>query len=284
MPATWNVSWHHISLGIPPIWTQGFTGQGVTVALLDTGLAAPKGLDRTDFEYLDARGGRILSADPLGHGTAAGSTIASYVGGVLGIAPHAKLVSVQVLGTANSIANVESAFGYLLQRDDIDVVSCSFVMTHATEAVRDAVRRLTNSGKIVIAAAGDDELPMQFPEQTANALTVAAVDPAGHPLQGARTGSWIDVAAPGLDIPVVLPGTARVGRFGQSSAAAAVTSGVAALVLSTCSAGPKRLAIARRLEELFKTKAVLGAEDPNAVGRGLINPAALVQAAQTINL
>src|SRR5438128_12674754 len=79
MPGQWKVSWHHQRLGIPAIWENGITGKGVTVALLDTGLGTPTGLDRTDFEYLDARGARIQPGDPQGHGTCCGSIITSYV-------------------------------------------------------------------------------------------------------------------------------------------------------------------------------------------------------------
>src|SRR5260221_1054512 len=236
----WRVSWHHLMLGVPELWSKGITGKGVTIALLDTGLAAPKGLDRADFEYLDSRGRPILSSDPDGHGTSAGSAIASYLGGALGIAPEAKLVSMQVLGSATAAADVEAALTYVLGRPDIDVVSCSFVMTKATDAVRDAVRRLTAMGKVVIAAAGNEESAKEVPEQTENALTVSAIDGAMHPLQGARTGSWIDVSAPGFEIPVVLPGVARTGLFSLSSPAAAVTSGVAAPRLSTPPPGVRR--------------------------------------------
>ena len=281
MPSQWNVSWHHVDLGIPAIWAQRILGQGVTVALLDTGLAAPVGLDRTDFEYLNARGEGVVASDSNGHGTSAGSVIACHAGGALGIAPHAKLVSMKVVDTGHSAADIETAFRYLEGRADIDVVSCSFVMPSVSDALRESIAHLISSGKVVIAAAGNDETKMAFPEQMQSVLTVSALDAKRRPLPGARRGLWIDVAAPGFDIPVVLPGTARCGRFGQSSAAAAVTSGVAALVLSARPAGPSRTALARRLEPLFKTTARPLAPAASPGGFGIINPQALLEAAQS---
>jgi subtilisin family serine protease len=104
-----------------------------------------------------------------------------------------------------------------------------------------------------------------------------------RPLAGASAGPWIDLAAPGQDLPAVAPGLNRVVRFGQSSAAAAVVSGVAALVLSTRAPGAERERLARGLEGLLRASATPApGADPTAVGAGLVNPAALIQAANAI--
>lgn len=278
----WKVSWHHRQLQIPALWRDGLLGAGVTVALLDTGLASPRGLDRRDFEYRDARGRVILSSDFRGHGTSCGSLIASYRGGALGIAPHCKLVSLRVLETGTSLQDIESALEYIVeQRADVDIVSCSFVMSELTPRVESAVRALTNRGQLVVAAAGNDPTPSSFPELTPHAITVAAVDEQLHPLSGARLGPWIDVAAPGRDLPVVVPGTDAFGLFSQSSAAAAVVSGVAALALSAVAAGEPRRKLAAGLEGLLKSTATaLAGHDPAAVGQGLVNPCELVRRAR----
>ncbi|HEU4582578.1 MAG TPA: S8 family serine peptidase [Polyangiaceae bacterium] len=282
MTTHWNVSWQHRELEIPELWTAGCFGKGATVALLDSGLAAPRGLDRRDFEYLDARGQPILPSDSSGHGTCCGSLIASYRGGALGIAPHAKLVSLRVLDTGTSLADVESALDYLVQqRPDVDVVSCSFVMSRLTPGVQASVRALTNRGQLVVAAAGNDQTPSPFPEGTLNALTVAAVDRQRSPLSGARLGSWIDLAAPGKDLPVIVPGTDAFALFSQSSAAAAVVSGVAALVLSAVPPGGQRRKFAAGLEGHFRSTAqALSGQDPKAIGQGLVNPRALLRLAR----
>jgi subtilisin family serine protease len=285
MTSHWNVSWHHVKLGIPRLWLRGITGRSVTVALLDTGLADPRGLDSAAFEYRDAHGARLPHAidEQSGHGTSAGSLIASYLGGALGIAPQAKLVSLQVLGPTSSNANIAAAFEYVSSRDDIDVVSCSFVISSIDETLRERITQLTAAGKIVIAAAGNQDEPMEFPEQIERVLTVAAVDSRGQPLQGARRGKWIDLAAPGFDLPVVLPGLQRIGRFGLSSAAAAVVSGVASLALSTRPRGPQRQALARVLETMFTKTATPLAADSSEVGSGYVNPAAVIRAAETFD-
>jgi subtilisin family serine protease len=257
----------------------------VTVALLDTGLDNPVGLDRGAFEYLDAQGQVAVPYDPVGHGTCCASLIASYHGGALGIAPEAKLVSFRVLETGTAALDVEAALAYILQnRPDIDVVSCSFTISVASDRLQLAVRALVNAGKVVIAAAGDiDGQQEDFPELTPNAITVGAVDQDARPLAGGSVGPWIDLSAPGNDIPAIAPGVNQIVHFGQSSAAAAVASGVAALALSTRAAGVDRQRLAHGLEGLLRATATrIPNVDPEAVGAGIVNPAALIEAAKGI--
>lgn len=286
MPGPWKTSWHHEKMGIPALWSENITGRSVTIALLDTGLSRPRGLDRPDFEYLDADGTPGPAYDSSGHGTSCGSILASTRGGVLGIAPDAKLVSFRVLGTGTSGNDVETSLRFILQsRPDVDVVSCSFVVDRATPALRDVVRALVNAGRVLVAAAGDRQVASEFPEQTQNVITVAALDQGDRPLPGARAAAWLDVSAPGMDIPVAAPPS--VGGtilFSQSSAAAPVAAGAAALALSTRPSGPQRRKLAMGLEGLFRSTAVvLAGADPDAVGAGRIDPQALIRAAAAIS-
>jgi membrane-anchored mycosin MYCP len=281
----WNLSWHHRTLGIADLWRRHLTGRGVTVALLDTGLARPDGLARASFQYFDAQGTPAAPHDPSGHGTCCASVIACTRGGALGIAPDVRIASFRVLETGNDAEDVERALAHILRdRPDVDVLSCSFVIDDASPALKATVRALCRDGRVVIAAAGDRlGLDSEFPELTPGAITIAAVDEQGRPLPGAKTGAWIDLAAPGQDLPAVAPGVDHLVLFGESSAAAAVATGVAALALSTRAPGPARRRLGIALEGLLKATAVAppGAE-PDAVGAGVISPARLIQAAAAI--
>jgi len=281
----WNLSWQHRTLGIAELWRRQITGRGVTVALLDTGLARPDGLDRDSFQYFDARGTATAAHDPSGHGTCCASVIACTRGGALGIAPDVRIASFRVLETGNDAEEVEQALAHILRRrPDIDLLSCSFVIDDASPALKAAVRALGRQGRVVIGAAGDRlDLDSGFPELTPGAITVAAVDEQARPLPGAKTGAWIDLAAPGLDLPAVAPGVDHLVLFGESSAAAAVVTGVAALALSTRAPGPARRRLGSALEGLLKATAIAPPDaDPDAVGAGVIDPARLIQAAAAI--
>jgi subtilisin family serine protease len=277
----WNVSWHHTKLGIPDLWTSNIRGAGVKVAVLDTGLAAPTGLDRTGFEHLDARGASMAPSDLDGHGTSCASVIASYRGGAMGIAPFAEIVSLRVLGTGTSTTDIDSALTFVSKRPDIDVVSCSLVMSQITPSIVDTLAKLVQAGKVVVAAAGDaHSVHSPFPEDVRGVITVAAVDERDQPLVGARTGPWIDVAACGKDIPVVLRNSDATGLFGESSAAAAVVSGVIALVLSTQEA-PARQRVGKLMKSLLQTTSTPIDDPTGGSGHGLVNPKKLVERAKT---
>jgi subtilisin family serine protease len=281
----WNLSWHHRSLGIADLWRRQVTGRGVTVALLDTGLARPDGLDRASFQYFDAQGTPVTPGDPNGHGTCCASVIACTRGGALGIAPDVHIASFRVLETGNAAEDIESALAHILrERPDVDILSCSFVIDDVTPRLKTMVRALTRQGRVVIAAAGDQlKADSGFPELTPGAITVAAVDQQAQPLPGAKIGPWIDIAAPGQDLPAVAPGVDNLVLFGESSAAAAVASGVAALVLSTRPPGHARRRLGVALEGLLEATAVPpSGADPDAVGAGVIDPGRLLQAAAAL--
>jgi serine protease len=277
MSGQWNTSWHHGVLGIPDIWNLGNFGADITIAVLDTGLLAPTGLDRIDFEDLDARGNGIGAVDPTGHGTCCASVIASYLGGALGIAPHAKIVSMRVMETGTSTTDTLDALNYLRNRTDVDIVSCSFVLEGTSSyaaTIKDAILALANAGKVIVAAAGDDDgVSSFFPEDMAAAITVAAVDEQKSPVGGSRTGPWIDIAAPGTRIPAITNGYGDVGLFSLSSAAAAVTTGVIALALA---ASTKRSVAGKKMKRLVRETASPLTANTSEVGRGLIDPKALI--------
>ena len=99
-----NKNWED-AMGLPNVWNQGYTGRGVTVALLDTGVSQVPDL-----------GNRVLARadltqeqdgwDHFGHGTHMAGIIAgdgtSAGDPWSGVAPRANLVSVKVAETDNS--------------------------------------------------------------------------------------------------------------------------------------------------------------------------------------
>jgi subtilisin family serine protease len=262
------------------MWTKNIRGAGVTVAVLDTGLAAPSGLDRTSFEHLDSTGAEIGASDLEGHGTSCTSVIASYRGGAMGIAPFVRIVSLRVFGEGTSVTDIESALAYVSKRPDIDILSCSLVMSQITPSIVDSVTKLSQAGKVIVAAAGDtNSVHSPFPEDIRGIITVAAVDERNQPLVGARTGPWVDVAACGKDLPVVLRSSTALGLFGESSAAAAVVSGVVALVLSAQKSPADRQRVGRLMKSLLQTTSTTIDDPTGGSGHGLVNPQKLIEQA-----
>jgi serine protease AprX len=167
-----------------------------TIAIVDSGIDA----GRADF------GDRVLEqvaltsnpdnqpGDGYGHGTAVASVAAGQAEGYVGAAPHAKLVSLDVLdddGVAN-VSDVIAAADWIYENKDrlnIRVANFSLHGTTLASLVSDpldkAVERLWLSGVVVVAAAGNyatdgDESAVAFaPGNDPFVLTVGATDTKG---------------------------------------------------------------------------------------------------------
>jgi serine protease AprX len=153
----------------------GVTGQGITVAVIDSGVSAHAALTGKVVANVSMVTGDPSVADAFGHGTHVAGIIAGngsaaknvttlYTGG---IAPGAQIVNVRVLGadgigrTSDVIDGIEWAIAHRTQYN-IRVINLSLghPVTEPAEtdplceAVADAVR----AGIVVVAAAGNDGL------------------------------------------------------------------------------------------------------------------------------
>ncbi|MDA8217285.1 MAG: S8 family serine peptidase, partial [Dehalococcoidales bacterium] len=95
-------------VGAPPVWDLGYTGQGVGVAVLDSGIAPVADLTQPDNRIVarvDLVGDGADQADPGGHGTHVAGIIAGNghdslgepSGPFTGVAPKANLLDVRVI-------------------------------------------------------------------------------------------------------------------------------------------------------------------------------------------
>jgi subtilisin family serine protease len=264
--------WHFEDLGIE-LLQQDSKGEGIRVAVLDTGVAALDGA----WSSLRALGPGGVEEDPVdmdGHGTSCASLIASLDSTAPGIAPDVELVSIKVTASNAPVERlVRAAFDTAVDAD-CHVISCSFTLKNPSESTLDAVRRASARGIVVVAASGNDpNVASAFPERTPNVLVVGPYDAERQPLQ-ARSGLFTDILAPGEDLPVLGPDGGS-GVFGQSSGAAAVVAGVVALVLSvTRGRGVRRMGLA--IEGLARATAL------RSDGASLFNPAGLLEAARRL--
>ncbi|MDI1479351.1 S8/S53 family peptidase [Polyangium sp. y55x31] len=266
---------HLVALGVPGLWKKT-RGEGVRVALLDSGVARVSGLLGADALYLDHDGNHVGPGDRAGHGTACASLIASRDKRAPGVAPEATLVSIRVADLDGNpeedrvIAGLETAL-----RLECDVVSCSFVFRSAWQAMFDAVGKVLDKGLVVVAASGNDpSVSNAFPEKTPGVVVVGALDADGEPLSEQRLGRFTDVFAPGEELLHIDAGGDASTRFGHTSGATALTSGVVALILSTRT-GPSRRQAAARIPEVLRRTArrVHGA---GSIDAGLVDaPAAI---------
>lgn len=181
--------------GAQAMWNSGFTGQGIGVAVIDTGVARVPGLDRAgkvidgpDLSF-DSQNPRLVSVDAFGHGThiagiIAGSDIASgrlrgtcatctgasaYTDTTkfVGIAPDAKILNVKVgaYDGAVDVSQVIAGINWVVQhRNDngmnVRVINLSYgtqsLQPAAVDPLAYAVEQAWRVGIVVVAAGGND--------------------------------------------------------------------------------------------------------------------------------
>ena len=153
----------------------GVTGQGIGVAVIDSGISPHAALANKVVANVSLIGGDPSVADAYGHGThiagiIAGSTTAAQSVTPLfagGIAPGVQLVNVRVLGadgvgrTSDVIAGIQWAVANRA-RYNIRIINLS--LGHpvsepaATDPLCEAVAQAVQAGIVVVAAAGNDGL------------------------------------------------------------------------------------------------------------------------------
>ncbi|MER7166872.1 S8 family serine peptidase [Micromonospora sp. NPDC000207] len=204
-------------IGAPAAHRAGWTGRGVTVAVLDTGV---------DVEHPDLVG-RVADSrnftevsepgDEVGHGTHVASTIAgsgaASDGRNRGVAPDATLISGKVCETNSCTESaILAGMQWAAQEKRATVVNLSLGGwdTPEIDPLEEAVETLTAStGTLFVIAAGNDgsDGSVGSPGSADSALTVGAVDRdddlADFSSRGPRVGDDAlkpDVTAPGVDI------------------------------------------------------------------------------------
>ena len=178
-------------VGAPAAWAQGYTGSGIGIAVLDSGVAP-----LADFS------GRLTNAsvagladsadDQLGHGTFVAAVAAGHStdGRYAGVAPGAKVFAINV-SRGNSVLSSDVIKGLewvLTNRGaprNIRVVVLSLTeslpSSYRTSALDLAVEKLWQRGIVVVVSAGNSGPDtMQFaPANDPFAITVGASDPKG---------------------------------------------------------------------------------------------------------
>jgi len=187
-------------------WSSGYTGSGVTVALVDTGIANVADLaGRVKTVTTDALGfqtapcmnfsGESNCNDSYGHGTFIAGIIAgsgaSSGGAYTGIAPSAKLVSVKIAGADGSadVSKVLAAIQWVVSYKDtygIKVLNLSLgtdsAQTYQTDPFDYAVERAWQAGIAVVVSAGNlgpNPQTISKPADDPFVITVGAVDDKG---------------------------------------------------------------------------------------------------------
>jgi type VII secretion-associated serine protease mycosin len=244
------------AIDVPNAWSIS-EGKGVTVAVIDSGV---------NPNVTDLAGSVITGPDLTGlntppsnanwgqHGTWMASIIAGHGhdgGGIIGVAPDAKIYSVRVIPDKNdpNYSTYEAEPEQRIQqslatgiRDAVragaEVISMSIGYSSASATVRAALQYAYSRGVVLVASSGnsghddersdDDFAPVSFPADYPGVLSVGALDGSG-PASFSSNNLSVQVAAPGVRVPAQ-GSDGLYWTVDGTSPACALVAGVAALI------------------------------------------------------
>ncbi|MBE7189093.1 S8 family serine peptidase [Jatrophihabitans endophyticus] len=289
-PEYWFARWD-----VRGLWASGARGQGVTIAVIDTGVTASlpelSGRVLAGKDFGIAGNGQVdHEVNQFGHGTAMASIMVARPGllGITGLAPAAKVlpIAVPLDGTTDAKRpdRLPAAIGWAAdhgasiinlsiggkQYPGRDAVPCS-------PAEQDAVFHALDRGAVVVAAVGNTgphRNIVEDPGACLGVVTVGAVDRRGRVASFSSRQPYLSLVAPGVNIP-------SLGRKAGDAFAGDGTSQATALVSASLalakSAHPK-LSGPALVARLFATLDGRTARPSPSRGYGELDAGALVRA------
>lgn len=278
------MDWGVKALKVYEIWKES-RGEGVNVAVLDTGIAKHPDLD------MNIKGGINFSstnekdyADRAGHGT----HVAGIIGGIdneegiIGVAPKVNMYAVKVLGDngGGSFQSVTEGIEWAIE-NNMDIITMSLGSNSPSNIVHEAIKKAYKNNITVVAAAGNDgdtnlDNDIDYPAKYPEAIAVGAINKYYKRSWFSSDGKELEIMAPGEDIYSTYLEKNYAILSGTSMATPFIT-GVLALLISkhknkkdnkTSIDTPERIR-----EHLLRTaddKGEIGKD--NFYGYGLVNP------------
>lgn len=286
-------SWHVTRLKPERAWPYA-TGQGVTVAVIDTGVTT--GISDYYGEELEHYNYTKAEPPKEGFDCSHGTGVVGFINArkpadspriYTGIAPDAEVISMRALEKspgedtdeeespqeelAPTIKGIQKAVEL-----DVDIINISQSGTH-TPSYATAIKEAQDAGILVVAAAGNlgqNGVP-SYPAAYPGVVAVGSTDMNDRPSKFSQSAEEmpISVAAPGTEVLRLFPtgerGQAMGSDNGTSFAAPQVT-GLAALIMERY---PDLTAeqVKRRLETTADLPGGRSVPDP-VIGYGVINP------------
>ncbi|MEU0147891.1 type VII secretion-associated serine protease mycosin [Streptomyces sp. NPDC006288] len=243
--------WHLDAMKAEQMWRVS-TGEGVTVAVIDSGV------DATSPDLV----GRVLKGlnleatlpgdeldDYSGHGTGMAGLISGTgkaIGGngAFGLAPGAKILPIrmpkggggvtQAAGEKRFNENLSKAIRFAVDHN-AKVINVSLGATAGSDELNDAVNYALTNGSLIFAAVGNSGDGANLVEYPAGAPGVVGVGAIGQGLQKtdeSQFGSQVDLSAPGEEMIHACGGDTGFCESHGTSDASALASASAALIWS----------------------------------------------------
>jgi serine protease len=277
--------WHLKRVGAERAWEYA-CGQGVTVAVVDTGIACydkSPFMKGTDLQGTSCTSGwnfvddRAEAWDDQGHGTHVAGTIAQTTNngkGVAGLAHCATLMPVKVLSKQGfgTTANVAEGIRWAADHG-AQVINLSLGGPIKSKILEDAVHHAVSKGALVVAAAGNSGKSVGYPAAYPEVVAVSATDNKDGIAWFSSRGPQIAIGAPGVAVTqqtICNHGRDKCevfGTFNGTSMASPHVAGVAAMLVGEGVTDPG--ALRETLQDTARPKS-----EKNLFGAGILDASA----------
>ncbi len=207
-------------------------GEGVTVALVDSGISGTVLMDPSRITSLDLVADSDSPDDYSPHGSIMASLIASKSEVTAGVAPEVSLLDIRVLDASAKGDGFTIAQGIVSAVDmGAEIINLSLGGMGDDMAVQAAIDYAAENGVTVVAAAGnmgDDQLA--YPARYPGVIAVGAADASSQHPEFSNTGDAITISAPGYGIITEISPGLYVKTDGTSAAAALVSGAIAGIM------------------------------------------------------
>jgi len=241
--------WGIRRMAAPALWARGFTGKGVLIAHMDTGVETTHAALSSavgPYTVVDLHGrsstARMPYTDCGTHGTHTGATIvgrAVFQHPRVGMAPDATLACATVLQAGHKVARLLKGLDWAVETG-ARILNLSVGFAGCNHIFTELINRLRQHQLLPIAAIGNaGPGKTRFPANNSNVLSVGAID------QEDRVPPWSGSAKPGSlahGPSLCAPGSQVLsactsGNYREESGTSMATahiSGLAALLLDAC--------------------------------------------------
>ena len=197
-------------INAPLMWNKGYTGEGVKIAILDSGYTSHPDLDKNiiggkNFTSEDGGNPDIFN-DYNGHGTHVAGIIASD-NKIMGVAPNAKLLILKVLDkTGNgNCQGMYDAINYAIEQK-VDIINMSLGIAINVNEIHTMLKKAVDNNICVVCACGNEGDGKAFTDEYSypagynEAISVGAIDNARVNAVFTNSNKEVDLVAHGVNV------------------------------------------------------------------------------------
>lgn len=193
--------WNLLQIGAQEGWNHG-SGEGITVAVLDTGVAPVRDLNPSNLKKgVSFVSGEPTSVDENGHGTHVAGTIAQHTNntyGAAGVAPKATILPIKVLSKQGFGQSEWIASGIDEAVDQGAQIINLSLGGSASRVIQIAIKKALQQDVIVVAAAGNTgRKGVSAPANQKGVIAVSATDRNDALAPYSSWGKEVFISAPG---------------------------------------------------------------------------------------